>query len=478
MIRRSQRHNNTQQQRSSAARPGPWTTKYVICAGLGLTLLIGLLVTGCEPVTPVSPTYRPRPTRPTPAATQQTRQRIVLPTITSVSREPVVRVRIEKNQTRIDISSAAGLTVGPVHPSTQTSDRRYPAAVAVTLSEGSFLITDTDRRTIRWALPTLRITPLSPARPLIIHGRAYPGSIVLTPIKNKQGRPTGRMDAVNHLGMESYLPGVVERELYGSWEPATFRAAVIAARSYAVFEMSLNTQRHFDLEAGQASQAYAGHASNPKAADAVARTRGMLLEYQGCVVPAFYSSACGGVGQDAVTAFTWLKGLPDIAPLRGRSHGADCQASSKYRWGPVMRNKLTLARRIRAWGESQNHPVKALRGIRDIRIADANPAGRPSAFAVTDNAGLTYTLGPEQFRQACNHSAPGIGAVNKVQQLYSSFVKVRVGPSSVTFHDGRGYGHGVGLCQFGAQALAKQGKNAFDILQFYYPGARVVRAYQ
>ena len=213
----------------------------------------------------------------------------------------------------------------------------------------------------------------------------------------------------------------------------------------------------------------------------------MLLEYGGRVVPAFYSSACGGSGQDAVAAFTWLPGLPDIEPLRGRGHGGDCRASSKFRWGPVTRNKASLTLRIRNWGEQNNHPIKALRGLRDIRITGVNSVGRPTQFAITDSAGLTYTLGSEQFRHACNNSAPGtpghpghpgLGALNKSQTLYSSHVQVRIGSSTVTFHDGRGYGHGVGLCQFGAQALAKRGNNEFAILQYYYPGAKVVRAYR
>jgi SpoIID/LytB domain protein len=91
---------------------------------------------------------------------------------------------------------------------------------------------------------------------------------------------------------------------------------------------------------------------------------------------------------------------------------------------------------------------------------------------------MTYTLGPEQFRFACNSEAPGLGAVPKEQKLNSSHVQVTTGAAAVTFGGGRGYGHGVGLCQFGAQGLAKTGYNEYSILAYYYPGSRVVRAYQ
>lgn len=446
-------------------------------------LLIGMawalvFTTGCEPSTSVSPTYRPRPTRPIPAQTQPAPKRIVLPTISSIQQEPIMRVRIAKGQSHANVSSAAGLLVGPADPAMTSNARRYPSAVVITLQQGAFLITDTNRSTIRWALPALMLSPASPNSPVIYNGKAYPGTIALVPSKNKHDRPTGGMDVVNHVGMESYLPGVVERELYGSWEPATFRAATIAARSYALFEASLNANQHYDLESTTASQAYGGSATNPKALSAVTQTRGMLLEYQGRIVPAFYSSSCGGTGQDAVAAFTWLPGLPDIQPLRGVNHGTYCSKSTKFRWGPVTRTKSSLEARIRAWGEREDHPVKALRGIRDIRITSVNSVGRPTAFSVTDNAGLMYTLGPEQFRFACNSDAPAVGSVPMGLSLYSSHVQVSVSASSVTFHDGRGYGHGVGLCQFGAQGLAQAGYNEYSILAYYYPSSRVVRAYR
>jgi stage II sporulation protein D len=449
-------------------------------ARTGPLLLLAACVAflGCEQSNSVSPGYRPKPS-PT-VATQHTppaARFVVLPMITTVPVEPAVRVRVARSQARVDVSSAAGLVVGPPDGTT-VNGRRYPTAVAVTLQGGSFIITDTSGHSVRWALPELGISPIAPGTPVVHNGKAYPGTITITPVIDARGRATGQIDVVNHVAMEAYLPGVVERELYGSWDPATFRAAAIAARSYAVFESSLNADRHYDLESTTASQAYGGRATNPTALAAVTRTRGMLLEHNGRVVPAFYSSTCGGTGQDAVAAFTWLRGLPDIQPLRGRNRGTYCSASAKYRWGPVTRSRSSLALRIGTWGQREQHPVGALRGIRDIRVAGTNRAGRPAAFAVTDERGVTHTLGPEQFRFACNASAPRLGAVPKGQTLYSSHVRVSVGPTSVSFYDGRGFGHGVGLCQFGAQALALSGYSEYSILEYYYPGSRVVRTYR
>jgi len=447
----------------------------IAVAAVGLAV-VGLN-TGCTYRGPVSPTQSQTHARPRPAQNIVEHGRVVLPTIQSINREPRMRVRIQRNAPRVQMSGGEALLIGPITETGQPGPtKRFTRAVAVTYFRGAFLITDTRQQTVRWALKTLRVASVS-GSPINFNGRSYPGEVVLVPVKDQQGKPTGKIDVVNHVPMESYLPGVIERELYGSWEEQVFRAAAIAARSYAIFESSLNRHKHYDLESTTASQAYGGQARNPKALDAVKQTRGQLLEYNGRIVPAFYSSSCGGTGQDAKAAFTWLPTLPDMPPLRGRSHGGWCQGSDKFRWGPINRSKATLAQRIKSWGLAEDHPVKRLRGIRDIRVHKTNSVGRPTAFSISDMAGMTYLLGSEQFRFACNASAPGIAKPGKGFALYSSHVSVKTSPTTVTFYDGRGFGHGVGLCQFGAQGLAKSGYNAYSILNFYYPGAKVVQAY-
>ncbi len=486
MIRRTLKRQPKPLRRGYLARPRMLrasSRQACITFGALLIVLTTVTFTGCTRRGPVTPTLRPAPTRVTPAETRDTRRHMLLPTVASINREPVVRVRIQKNAARVEVSTGQSLLIGPATAGDGAgTTRRFTRAVAVTYYRGAFLVTDTRGQTVRWALRSMRLTPGTSAgaasgAPFAFNGKPYPGSLVLVPVKDENGRPTGRIDVVNHVAMESYLPGVIERELYGSWDPTAFRAAAIAARTYAVFESSLNSQKHYDIESTTASQVYGGRSANPKVLQAVEQTRGLLIAYHGRIVPAFYSSSCGGTSQDAKAAFTWLPGLPNMPPLRGKSRGPWCQSSDKFRWGPVARAKAPLALRFKAWGNTQDHPIKSLRGIRDIRVARTNSAGRPTAFSIADHAGMTFTLGAEQFRQAGNHPAPGLGKPGKGRTLYSSHVSVKVSASAVTFYDGRGFGHGVGLCQFGTQGLAKAGYSEYSILAYYYPGSKVLRAY-
>ena len=116
----------------------------------------------------------------------------------------------------------------------------------------------------------------SQAGNITIDKNPYPGRIELVANTTKANQPTGTFDAINRVGMESYLPGVLSKELYPNWDLKTYRAQAIAARSYAIWEMNLPIRKnsHFDLEASQASQAYIGAKASDKARTAVADTAG------------------------------------------------------------------------------------------------------------------------------------------------------------------------------------------------------------
>ena len=92
---------------------------------------------------------------------------------------------------------------------------------------------------------------------------------------------------------------------------------------------------------------------------------------------------------------------------------------------------------------------------------------------VIDRSGRSYKLNAEQMRFACNYEMKS----NPAQILRSSHMQVQVRGNIVTFYDGRGFGHGVGLCQWGAQAMAQYGYDYVHILRTYYPGAQLHKLY-
>ncbi len=392
--------------------------------------------------------------------------------LSDLSEEPTVRVRIGKSLPQVLISSES-----PISLSSQAVDGVWRDAPRVgdytfTATGGQMVLERPDGARLAWG-PGVSVALLAGGfdgpSPLTCRGRSYPGQLVVQ--LSGDGKA---LEVVNHLPMEEYLPGVLAKELYASWHPECFRAQAIAARSYAADMIARTSRRHYDLENNELSQAYIGTTTNTRAIDAVRATRGVVLAFGGRVLPAYYSAVCGGVSQDAAHAFP--NGL-DIPPLRGRVLGDWCSASPNFQWGPIERDRRELAERIVAWGRSQNHPIMGLLSVEEVRVARVNSGGRPAAFTIYSGKQRTpYTLSDEQLRYACNHNPEHLPKLDRAQGLLSGFVSVQVQDSKVIF-EGRGHGHGVGLCQWGAQAMAVKGHPASRILDFHYPGAEAVRAY-
>jgi len=147
----------------------------------------------------------------------------------------------------------------------------------------------------------------------------------------------------------------------------------------------------------------------------------------------------------------------------------------------LRRELSTLSRRLAKWGEATGHEIASLNRIAAVAVTSRSRSGRPATFRVTDVSGRRYTLRCEAFRFACNHAADGdaasgLPAIPRDQRLKSSDVTISSEGGAVVFR-GRGYGHGVGMGQWGAQHLATAGYDARAILAFYYPGAVVTRVY-
>ncbi|MFW6058973.1 MAG: SpoIID/LytB domain-containing protein [Phycisphaeraceae bacterium] len=408
----------------------------------------------------------------TPAPAPAPRDRTVpLESARAIGEEPTIRVRIAAEAAAVTAGGGPTVLVRPVDVA---RGRQFRAPVRVTRADGAFVLS-TGAGDFRWTAGRLHLEGVN-GRPVTIEGTRYPGAVVLVPLQYR-GRETGHFDVINHVSLETYLPGVIERELWPRWEAAAFEAQAIAARSYALFERRMNSERHYDLSSTTSSQVYGGAGSNATALAAVRATRGQVLTYDGRVLPAFYSSCCGGTSQSAAVAFARLGRGVDLPPLRSRQRPAWCAPSRHHRWGPITRRASVLAQRMARWGRDHEHAIAQLRGLRRINVTARSEAGRPAQFTVTDARGRRYTLWAEQFRFACNHAVTGLPELAFDEQLRSSHVQPTVHGGMVRFTGGRGWGHGVGMCQWGAQGMATHGYDGRTILRQFYPEADVQRVY-
>lgn len=283
---------------------------------------------------------------------------------------------------------------------------------------------------------------------------------------------------VNVLPLEDYLKGVVPLEL--GERPAAERAALeaqaIAARSYTVSRLAAarggrGRSEHFDLVPSTADQVYGGvDAERPNASAAVDATHGQVLLFGGRVITAPYSSACGG--ETAAAEEAW-NGEP-VAYLRrvsdriGRSERYYCDIAPRFYWERALSGGELHAAVGRYLRTITDVPPQGPGEVRSLRVAERFRGGRVKVLELRTSRG-TFDVGGNDARVVLR--APS------GEPLPSSYFSLSTeggdaGIARVILR-GNGYGHGVGLCQWGAIGRARAGQSARQILRTYFPGTSV-----
>lgn len=379
--------------------------------------------------------------------------------------EPSVRVGLRTGLARVAFGGAAGVRV--VEPDGALL-LRLPAGVTgeAALEQGRLVLRS---GSLRAATDQATLVPDAPGGTVRIDGREYRGEVAL--LRDRAG-----VTAVNLLGLEQYLAGVVNAEMgtRAPGEQAALEAQAIISRTYALRNLGRWRSLGFDLQSSVADQAYAGAASETAAGRAaVAATRGVVLEHDGELVDAFFFSTCGGRTAEGTEVFRgarrpYLRSIDDRAP----DGTAWCRISPRFRWEERWTGAELLATlRAQLPGIAQL-PPSAVDRVRDLRIARTGTSGRAAALAI------------ELGRQTVTVDAPQIRGVlrPRPQELLRSNafdLEVRRAGGQVTelVARGGGAGHGVGFCQWGAVGRARAGQDAPTILAAYYPGTTLVRRY-
>jgi len=292
----------------------------------------------------------------------------------------------------------------------------------------------------------------------------YRGSIVLS------ADARGNVLTVNHLSVEHYLAGVLSRELYPNWHRTTYEAQAIAARTYALYEKAtVGPGRPYDLRDDQSSQVYGGFtAETDKAWRAAHATHGVVLATgepgREKIFRAHYCSCCGGVTN---SVYVLYGPRVDTGPLSGQVICDDCRPSPRRKWPMVAVDKAAIHHAL-AGVYPQAAALKSVKTVEVVERCD----GRPVWIDVVGATGRRVRIRAEDLRLALLRD-PASG----VRRLYSMNCDIRDVGGAIVFVNGRGFGHGVGTCQWGAQGKACRGLSADQILRIYYPGAKLFKAY-
>ena len=294
-------------------------------------------------------------------------------------------------------------------------------------------------------------------RPIRMGDRLYEGVLDFFPDRRESGVT---WKVVNRLPLERYLLGVLPHEMGESFPKEALRAQAVASRTYALYH--LLRQGHscrYHVRGDTSSQVYGGKSHGSRVRWAVESTRGQVLTFRNQVFESFYHSTCGGWTASANA----MLGGGEIPPLEASRCGS-CKASKFYRWSVEV-----PARDLHAVVQKIVRPHSVDLGkIRSISPVDPGP-GKHAAYLQVRHARGSFEVDANRVR---------LGLIARgIKGLRSTAFKIEPVAGGYRF-EGRGWGHGAGMCQMGATGLAVSGGEYADILLHYYQGARIRVAYR
>jgi stage II sporulation protein D len=383
---------------------------------------------------------------------------------TPESRDPDFRVGILVNVSRATVGGGGGLRVeDPAEGELRTI--AAGASFDAVARGADIALLDTRGPVSR---PLLVIRAVDSGATLRLNGREYRGTLELR-------RSDSGLTVVNRIPLEAYVAGVVGAEMgrRAPGEEEALKAQAIASRTYAIRNQGRWKARGYDLAGTTSDQVYNGEGNeNTLATAAVAATRGQILTWNNQPIDAFYFSTCGGRTEDGVAAFAgaarpYLRSIDDV----DETGTPWCASSPRFRWSTGW-NAAELAATLRRSLPAENLPVGLGSNVTDLRIIDRTRTGRVATLALVGRNGRTVVTG-QAIRRVLSPLEGG--------PLRSNDFTIRISRSGGRIErvdiDGRGNGHGVGMCQWGAIGRARAGQTYQTILASYFPGTEIQRLY-
>ncbi len=304
----------------------------------------------------------------------------------------------------------------------------------------------------------MQLVPPSQEQPVSYKGGHYRGTINLV-------ADGPAISIVNQLSIDEYLKGVIPKEMptgKGNEYYEALKAFTICARTYTFSKLNENKKR-FDVFADTRDQVYGGSSIEKEIVNKVVdETRGLILTYNDKPAVTFYHSTCGGYTEDAKNVFPNMD-LPYLVTVKD---GVEpyCSESPKFTWTETFPENTFVQRFVSAgYLDSPDYSVSRMNinstfksgRINELEIGFKGSGGRQKTVKLYGN-NIRYII-----RTADNKTI-----------LESNNFSIRRDGDNIIIN-GKGYGHGVGLCQWGALEQSKEGRDFEEILALYYPGTKI-----
>lgn len=261
-------------------------------------------------------------------------------------------------------------------------------------------------------------------------------------------------NAIEEMPIEQYLLGVVAGEMPNNFPSEALKAQAIIARTFTFYFVANRTSKYQGADIStdiSEAQAYSPENINTAIKEAVAETQGIILSYDGNFIETWFHSNSGGKTASTKEAFNPTGHQPEFIKI---ATSPETNSNAQNTTWSLWLSRAQILSALSSLGKSVSTVSK-------IQIYEKGPSGRTTAIKFGD----TVVSAPE-FRTA-------IGST-KFKSTY--ITNITVDNNGATF-SGKGYGHGVGLSQWGAKILAQEGKDAQDIIKHYYQNIDIIDLY-
>ncbi len=302
----------------------------------------------------------------------------------------------------------------------------------------------------RWSASRIVVEPKDPNGVVWIGSRWYRGKAALVPT-------SGGLTAVNYVDLEAYLASVLGGEMNGNWPQEALKAQAVAARSYALFRRNRDGNGNFDLCDTAQCQVYRGiQDESAGTQSAVLATAGQVLTYRGQIIEALFHSSSGGPdgGHTENVEDVWGSKVPYLRAVRDYDSSSPVASWTKVVSRSELGNAVGLG------------PIDAV-----------NPVGSPTkggSFRQLEfvSGGRRKRIKTEELRDRFNLRSSKVTIVPQPSQVKSN----NKGNVAAMFEiRGNGFGHGLGMSQYGAKALAEQNVSYDRIVLHYFQGTELRR---
>lgn len=253
---------------------------------------------------------------------------------------------------------------------------------------------------------------------------------------------------INNIDVEEYIYCVLKSESWPGWPLEVNKAFAIACRSYVLAKMHENKRKLFHIKNSNIHQTYQGDHSTQRLREAVHQTQGLIMTHQKKPIVAMFDCCCGGIIPAHIDSID-AKRVPYLARTQVCTY---CQSCKLFNW--TFECSTAQLQKVL---EENKHNVGTLK---DILIIDKDKAGVIKKVLIKGSR-KTVTL---EGRQIYSLLPP----------IKSFSYDIKKEKNAIYFN-GKGYGHHLGICQWGARAMIDHGFDHREILQFYYPGTLLMK---